>query len=300
MKPVRSFVAERVLAAHCPELFRQGSASGAHPADLQPAFARAGEKLARGFAAALAPLLGGQAPTIACEPVRESDMAALLAESAPLAANCLMAAGPASAPLLASIDAGAVLRIVDRTFGGKGVAPSPLPEKFSLSAEIMVKRLETLLAASLGEALGLAGGVETIRHDGSLAALEPFAAGTPLAVQVLTVEEPGQASWQFALAVPLTTLAALFGEGKQTAPRAAARRAASPTDEPFCDVPLTVSAIVVDMRLAMSALADLRPGAVIPVSVARNVPLRIGDKTVAHGSIGAVDDRVAIQISQSF
>jgi flagellar motor switch/type III secretory pathway protein FliN len=30
------------------------------------------------------------------------------------------------------------------------------------------------------------------------------------------------------------------------------------------------------------------------------VPLRIGDKTIAHGAIGSVDDRVAIQITQAF
>jgi flagellar motor switch protein FliM len=30
------------------------------------------------------------------------------------------------------------------------------------------------------------------------------------------------------------------------------------------------------------------------------VPLKIGDKTIAHGTIGAMDDRVAVQITQAF
>jgi flagellar motor switch protein FliM len=34
--------------------------------------------------------------------------------------------------------------------------------------------------------------------------------------------------------------------------------------------------------------------------VARNVPLRIGTRTIAHGTIGALDERVAVQITQAF
>jgi flagellar motor switch protein FliM len=39
---------------------------------------------------------------------------------------------------------------------------------------------------------------------------------------------------------------------------------------------------------------------VLPVSVARAVPLRVGETTIAHGSVGAVDERVAVQITQAF
>ena len=34
--------------------------------------------------------------------------------------------------------------------------------------------------------------------------------------------------------------------------------------------------------------------------VARNVPLRIGDIVLARGTIGEVDDQVALQITQTF
>lgn len=301
MKPERAFVAERVLAQHAAELLERRGASdnGVRAADLLPALARTGDKLARSLAGALAPLLGGQPPIVTCAAPRESDATALTTEIAPLAANSLMAIGTGAMPVLVSVDAAAVLRVVDRTFGGKGLAPSPLPENFSLSAEIMVKRVEAILAAHLGEALGLAGAVEPIRHHGKLIELEPFAAGTALAVQTLTIEEPGKDKWPLTVALPVATLAALFGDAKQ-APRTAASRQSTPNDEPFCDVPLTVSAVVVDMRIPMSALANLQPGMVLPVSVARSVPLRIGAKTIAHGSIGAVDDRVAIQLTQSF
>ena len=35
-------------------------------------------------------------------------------------------------------------------------------------------------------------------------------------------------------------------------------------------------------------------------SVARAVPLRVGGHTIAHGTVGTVDDRVAIQITNAF
>ena len=300
MKPQRSFIAERPLAQHCAELMRQ-DAGGDAPFDALPSLARAGDKLVRILAPNLASLLGGVAPVIKPGVPAESDLAALTARIPALAANSLLAAGTAALPLLVSVDAAAVLRIVDRTFGGKGQAPSPLPDAFPLSAEIMIRRIETIIAASLGEVLSF-DAIEPLRRDGSLLALEPFPEGTAIAVQTFTVEEIGQAPWQVIVALPVGTLGAIFGDGKQPGarPAAAAPRPINPTDEPFGDLPLTLSAVIVDMRLTMSALADLRPGALLPVSVARNVPLRVGDKTIAHGTIGAIDDRVAIQISQAF
>ena len=302
MKPQRSFIAERPLAQHCAELIRQ-DAGGDAPFDALPSLARVGDRLVRILAPSLASLLGGVAPVIKPGAPAETDLAALTARIPALAANSLLAASTAALPMLVSVDAAAVLRIVDRTFGGKGQAPSPLPDVFPLSAEIMIRRIEAIIAGSLAEVLSL-DAIEPLRRDGSLIALEPFTEDAALAVQTFTVEEAGQAPWQVLVALPTASLRAIFGDGKQAGARPAAASAAprpiNPTDEPFGDLPLTLSAVIVDMRLTMSALADLRPGALLPVSVARNVPLRVGDKTIAHGTIGAIDDRVAIQISQAF
>jgi flagellar motor switch protein FliM len=91
----------------------------------------------------------------------------------------------------------------------------------------------------------------------------------------------------------------LFGEGVMTAPKAHTGPA-DPLSEPFAELPLEMSAVLVDMRISMAAIAAIKPGSVLPVAVARNVPLRVGDKTIATGSVGAADDRVAIRITQAF
>jgi flagellar motor switch protein FliM len=295
VKPERSFIAERVMAQHCPELIRSGGESSA-PAELLPAFARVGTKLGRGFAAALAPLIGGQDVAIQVGIPREATAAALAAEIPPLAANSLLSLG--NAALLASFDAGAVLRMIDRAFGGKGQAPAPLPTAFPASAGVVIRQLEAMIAHGFAATIGAL--PEPVRRHGNLAELEAYSDATPLAVMTLTVSETGVEAWPILLALPLTALAGLVGEGGQAPPRAAAPRQTNSAEEPYCDLPLTLSAVIVDMRLPMSALTELQPGSLLPVSVARNVPLRIGDKTIAHGAIGSVDDRVAIQITQAF
>ena len=297
MRPERSFVAERALAQHCPELLAQSEGealSGAHLA----AFARAGTVMARDLAAVFAPLLGAEDLTLTAASPTEGDPAALAERIAPLAANSLLEIGSEGARMLVSLDAAPVFRIVDRTFGGKGDAPSPLPEAFAPSSEMMARRLAALVAAALGRALGLADdAVRSLRSDGALTALAPFGDTTPLALLALTVEQAGQPSWTIQLAVPLTALATLF----RSKPRAVRPAGAPGADaQPWCDLPLTLSAVLVDMRLPVSALAGLRPDVILQVAVAREVPLRIGGTTLARGTVGTLDDRVAIQITQAF
>src|SRR3954471_4203767 len=108
------------MAQHCPELIRSGS-DGAAPVELLPAFAQVGAKLGRVFASALAPLMGNQEVTVQVAAPREAIAAALTGDIAPLAANSVLSLGGTT--VLASFDAGAVLRMIDRAFGGKGQTP---------------------------------------------------------------------------------------------------------------------------------------------------------------------------------
>lgn len=294
MKPERAFVAERIVAQHCPELLRVSPA----PAELVPSLARLGERLARALSASLATLSGGEAPAVRCEDIRECTASELADEIGPLAANSLLSIGEVS--FLASLDAAAVLRLVDRAFGGRGQAPDPLPDAFPLSAELMIVRLETMVAAASAAALGQMDGVRALRRDGNIVQLAPFANAERLAVLGLTVSDGSRAPWQVTLAFPLATLGELLDQGDVAPARTLRNAPINPSDEPFGDMPLTISAVLVDMRIGFSALSALEPGQILPVAVHRSVPLKIGDKTVAHGTIGALDDRVAVQITQAF
>ncbi|CAM4155914.1 Flagellar motor switch protein FliM [Novosphingobium lubricantis] len=293
MKPERALVAERAIARHDAALLRPGP----NVADLVPALARMSERMARILRDALVPLLGGAEPQVASMKPSETDFADFCSEIPRLAANSLFHIG--NAPFMATIEGENVLRLVDRAFGGPGDTPGSLPKEFPLSADLMIGRIEQMLGSCLAQALGAAAGgtIRAVRRDTSLAQLQAMPDATRIASLAFNVTEPGRMPWGIALAFPFDTLAQVFAHGESSRPPRAPRGPASPVDAPFGDVPVEVSAVLVDMRLPLAAISRLEAGQVLPVSIARNVPLAIGGKTYAHGSIGALDDCVAIQIN---
>jgi flagellar motor switch protein FliM len=291
MKPENDFVAERAAASHCPELFRRGPT----PADMLSQFAIAGERMARLLADRFAPIKGGHAPSMHCLPIQECDAAALRGMIAPLAGNCLLSTD-GGIPLLVSFQAEGVFHLLDCSFGGPGEVPSPLPDAFPYSAELMMHRLEATAASSLTTALGME--VNAKARSERLGEISAFPKDTPLAVLPLETKQSGGLRWTVTIATPLAALETLFDRGECTPPRRVGQR--HPATEPFGGLPLTLSAVLVDMRMAVSALSELRPGQILPVSVARSVPLRVGETTIGHGTVGALDDRVALQLTQAF
>ncbi len=294
MRPERNFVAERAAAQHCPELLHRGP----DQAELMALLAKAGDRFARQLAQGLAGLTGGEVPSVTARTVRECSMAELAQAAAPLAANSLLAAGASGAPLLAALQAEAVLRMVDKAFGGKGDAPQVMPDVFPLSADLLIAKLEAMLAQRLGQALGSPDAIRPLRRDGSLTELAPFAADTRLALLEFDVMEGMRAPWTVSLALPFDTMAELFGHGNRTPVRPARHGPADPASAPFAEMPLPLSAVLVDMAVPLHAISALEPGAVLPVAVARQVPIAIAGTVVARGTVGAQDDCVAIKITQ--
>ncbi len=296
MKSGHSFIAERAAAQHCPELLRRGP----EPVDLSANLARLGERFARALAPSLAALLGGEALEIAVQSPRELSEAELGDALGALAANSLYSTGVPGVTVLAAIEGAGLLRLVDRAFGGTGEVPKSLPAMFPQSAELMIGRLEGLIAAALTAALGHSGEseVRALRRAAQLCELAPFPAGARIAVLSCEVSEPPRAPWQLTLALPQTMLPKLLGQGDGAPCGSAHARAADPTAAPFAEVPLRLSATLVDMPVSLAAVAALAPGAVLPVAVARAVPLSIGGAIVARGTVGAQDDRISLKLTQ--
>lgn len=299
MKPERALAAERPLAQHCQELLRAEPG----PAEVLPLLGLVAERFSRALAHNFAHISGRAAPAIIISAPRDCGVEELTGEIAPLAANSLLAAGINNAPFLASIEAEEVLRMVDRTFGGKGVVPSPLPDTFPLSAELMIARMEMLVVDAMTQALGHpeGGSAGVLRRDSSLVRLAPFTDDLRLTVLTFTITEKQSAPWRLTLAFPTAMLSQLLahGEAINSLP-APPRPALDPLNGPASDVPLGIGAVLVDMTLPFATLSRLEAGQILPVAVARKIPLRIGEQTIAHGTIGEVDDRIAVQITQVF
>ncbi len=299
MKPERAFVAERKLAQHCSELVRPVPLA----AELIGRLEQSSALLTGALAGGLAPLFGFDAPAIEAEPASEGSIESLPQAIAAFASLSLLRAGKQQVPVLLAIDGQAVLRLVDRAFGGKGTVPDPLPAEFPLSAELMIGRLETHAITAMDRAwqLGGAENLSVTSRSADLARLAPFAPGCTLAVQRLIITESSGARWTITLAVPLAAIGDLIchGPGPLASTRVV-RGEAHPADEPYGCMPFAVRAVLVDMPMPVTVVSALAVGQVLPVSVARSVPLRIGDRTIAHGMIGTLDERVAVQVTQAF
>lgn len=295
MRPERAFVAERLLANHCAELFRAEPT----PGELLPALGVCGNALARTMAVEMADILG-LVPTITCDAPVEMGGEERIARTDPVAANSLFCSAP-DQKICVSLDARVVYRLVDKAFGGKGEAPLPLPKAFPHSAELMIARLEKAVGAALARAFELPAPLPASERAASLAELAPYPPDERLAVLALNIEESGADSWQVTVSMPLCSLPDLLGNNGRKAPtRRVTPGQRHPADEPFGAMPLTLSAVLVDMAMQVSTLASLHAGQVLPVAVTRSIPLKIGDQTIAHGTLGALDDRIAVQLTQVF
>lgn len=295
MRPERAFIAERALAQHDPVLLRPGPSVG----DLVPALARMSERMARTLRGALSPLLGGAEPQINPMKPMQTDFADFCSEIPRLAANSLFHIG--NAPFMATIEGENVLRLLDRAFGGPGDTPSSLPKEFTLSAELLIERVEQIIAACLALALGgsTGGAIRAVRREAAYANLQAMPDSTQVAGLTFNVMEQGRMPWGISLAFPIETLAQVFAHGEATTrPPRPPRGPNLPTQAPFSELPIEVTAVLVDMKLPLATISTLEVGQVLSVPIARSVPLIVGGKPCAHGSIGALDDRVAIQISQ--
>lgn len=300
MKAENHFIAERAIARHCAALV------GTHPG-MDAWLARLGEAgrmAADALGGRLAGLLGGDIPLVVCTDAAVLPQPDLATKIGELAANSLFQLGARDGRVLASVGAAAALALTDRTFGGQGEVPDPLPRRFPLSAELTLNRLENALGACLHSAFAsgreeLAGPVpEACQRNDDLRRIEGFGSDTEgageFAVLELSVRQQGLEPWSVVLATPLASIATLFAE----APPAASRRAEiiDPAALPFSDIPLPVRAVLTTIRLPLSRLSNLQIGDEIAISVPRCVPLSIGEAIIGRGTVGTQDDCVAIRL----
>lgn len=291
MKPERPLNPAGVAASHSDALFRQR----VEEADLLPEFGRLGERLARLLGPALAAFSGGKTPEVRLTGSEHRSAAELAQELGRLGAHAVLGTGKHR--VLVSIDGAALLSQLDRAFGGSGEIGNKLPAALPLSADLLAQRVERTVAELLTELVGLPQPFEVVERDGDYAALAPFRKGDTLAVLPIEVIERGGKPLRVTMAVKAEALPALLppSETRKRAPE----RNAGPLDQPFGEIALTLEAVLAEMRIPLSRIAALEPGQTLAIPVARAVPLRIGGTIVARGTVGELEDRVALQITHS-
>ena len=281
MRPEGPFVAERALARHSAVLLRRAAPARRAGADVLAA--TLGAKLAAALGKQLAPFLAGAIPEVSCG---EARIGPCDGPGERPAAAFGFAVGADKPLISAAIDRGVLSGLVERCFGGAGNgAAGAMTPATMLFARRIAARLADVLSAALGSApLEPHGPVEAIPILGRTAQFE------------LNVTEPGREPWHIRLTLSCDIVEAL-SDTADSRTADATPRGGNPAALPWSTIPLPLRAVLVDMAVPLGTVAALSPGQVIPVSVARRVPLKVGGRIVGHGDVGVFDDCAALRLT---
>jgi flagellar motor switch protein FliM len=296
VKPNHDFVAERPLAQHCAELLPPAMPERDLLADCS-ALAR---DIAAELAGGMASVASGGAILVTCgEPVR-MNTTAFLNRSDSQTAHCVIDQ-PGTGMILFSVGHGTALALTDRAYGGTGEIPEPLPVTLPISADMTLHQLEATWCAGLGRVLSTGTPPQITRRGGDLGRLDPFRGQAECVHVEISVAQDDHVPWAITLSASLPDLRRLVDRHCQSAGQAAVVHAANdPMAAPFGEVPLSARAVLAQMPISLARASALAPGDIIPLALAREVPLQIGGLTIGLGTVGALDDRVALQITRPF
>ena len=285
----------RVAAKHCPD-FLQTISGTAEPVIR---FEEISEDLSRSIAAMVQGLLGGARQKATCSPNERVKTTALLEQIGPRACNAMVSFGTPDRQILVSLGLNELLRLTDRVFGGEGEAPDELPEELPLTADLVASKIETIVCDALANTLHPATRPEINGRASDAARLEAFGKAKECVSFTVTIAEPEQKDWSFTLAMQPECFTHLFSmKTKPALP--APKRVNNPMAEPFADLPIDLEAVMAEFSLPLARLSSLAPGDTIPLALSRQIPLKISETIIAYGTVGATDERVALQLTRAF
>jgi flagellar motor switch protein FliM len=210
---------------------------------------------------------------------------------------------PLKGQVLLRMDAAMISTLVDCFYGGIGNRPLSPRGEFTPTEDRLIARIADALVARLVECwsdmLALDAGL-IVRETGIgfAAAAQP---GEQMVLQRFTLSISRDAEWPVDLLFPLASLRAvepLMGaklpvDDERADPVWQARIASR-----MRDIRLPARTVLARPNLSLAELMQLKAGDIIPVTINRSLPLIVGDRVVAHGSIGEQDGRAAFQIEK--
>lgn len=297
MDQTHRFTRQRAIARHCSALIG--------PKVKEPDFATGlgnfGRRMSMQMPGLLKPICDNVSFAASAEPLRIGEPNATIGIDKPSFSHIVHARDVEQDDIVISIERRAVFELLNRAFGGTGKLRGPLPETMPMSARKILVRMEQAIASAItrlapGNALAT---LREGRREEDVSMLRPFAAEGKVYQVPLSVSCERSEPWSV-LVTMSEEIAELFCETSSERHVRSQQKVLTAEDEPFADIPMRLSAKLIDMQFPLSRLSGLKPGDVIPVSVARRVPVCIGGTVIAHGSVGDVDDCVAIRITRAF
>ncbi|GMM93560.1 FliM/FliN family flagellar motor C-terminal domain-containing protein [Qipengyuania sp. MTN3-11] len=280
-------------ACHCSELLSRAAA----PPDLEAEFAR----FAAGFAARAASELAaicddrGLTADVVATGMLSADQ--WFAEVGDTYRNGFYSVGQERRGVLVSVRIGELVAQFERLLGGPGEIDEDctvLPVSTARFARQFEERIADVLRG-LCDGRNVSAATDGDQSDRPA----PFAPEeTVWTATVVVSNAGGGTAWKLRLAACNSTIGD-FVDSRAVSPATGRTIGARGIDgSAIAEVDLPLRAVLVDVPMSIARLACLEPGSVIPVAVNRHVPLMTGDLTIAHGSVGELDDRVALELTQ--
>ncbi|MCL9982503.1 MAG: FliM/FliN family flagellar motor switch protein [Erythrobacter sp.] len=305
MRMAHEFAAARAAAQHCRELTLRGP----RPEERAVLLAAWRRDLARLMAEELSALLSGDRLEVHVSEPESLAGQAVLDRIGPVAANSLLRCGASGETALIAFDFSTAIALTERSFGGDGKVVANAPDQLPRSAALLVDEIaatiaQTITRASFGDGAPPAGSAltgEVIVRSESAGRLKPFDADGAALLFALTITNRQGCEWHALLAVAAERMERLLpAPGRGPSPRggAARRPPASALAAPFAAIPLPLHVVLAEVDLSLARLQTLGPGDCLPLALGRQVPLMLGEKLLAHGSIGTFEDRMAIRLTR--
>ena len=202
---------------------------------------------------------------------------------------------------LVVLDGGFVLEVLDLFFGGTGAAPATLPAEFSPAADAMVTRLGQTLSGPMRTAWEPLARQEftAARVETNPAMLPGLDADDAVVVTRFGLAAGGKPPVFVDILYPVTALKphahSLTGRVLDKAEPDPAWRAS--LTRAAMTVRFPVRSVLAEPVVPLQLLLNLKPGDVIPISVAADVPVMVGRDRLGAGTVGTSNGRAAIQLT---
>jgi flagellar motor switch protein FliM len=213
-----------------------------------------------------------------------------------------LAMSPADGTALLVLDGRFVLEMLDLFFGGTGSAPAELPADFSPAAAALVARLGGSIADQLAAAWEPLARIAFVpgHVEANPALLGGLDADEAVIVTRFGIAKGAAKPVFLDICYPVAAMKphgqALTGKvvARAAEPDAAWRTALT---RAAMEVRFPVRSVLAEPVVSLSLLMSLKPGDIIPIAFAHDVPVMVGTDCLGTGTVGTSNGRAAIRMT---
>lgn len=201
------------------------------------------------------------------------------------------------------IDAGLVSQLVDRFYGGRGPGHAAERTEFTPTENRLINRVSSQIMTAVVEVWTDIAKLEPllISRETGVGQAEILPADADVVVQTFEIDLGTKEKFLIEIVYPQEGLSHIelpAGARHPEQPRVKDPVWQSQLGRRVEQVRLPVKTVLARPNLKMSELMALKPGDVIPIHIARHLPLIVGDRVFAHGTVGEQDGVAAFMIEK--